>query len=194
RHRPDIRQAGLRRGDDASRPRHRRRATEPREYGRRRSHAAGRGVVSLPLREASEPETTDVLARLGVRTVINAFETMSSVGGSKSRPEALEAMRRAAGSFVLLNELNAKVGERIAALTRNEGAVVTNGALAGMLLATAACIARRNPGHDHPLVMPLTAQNVEVIVQRCQYSPYVPNITQVGARIVEIGYGQQRTP
>lgn len=148
----------------------------------------------MPLREASEPETTDVFARLGVRTVINAFETMSSVGGTKIRPEALEAMRRAAGSFVFLNELNAKVGERIAALTRNEGAVVTNGALAGMLLATAACLRRANPDMQRPIALPASWHKDEVIVQRSQYSPYVPGITQVGARIVEIGYTQQTTP
>jgi len=129
-----------------------------------------------------------------VRTVINAFETMSSVGGTKIRPEALEAMRRAAGSFVFLNELNAKVGERIAALTRNEGAVVTNGALAGMLLATAACLRRANPDMQRPIALPASWHKDEVIVQRSQYSPYVPGITQVGARIVEIGYTQQTTP
>ncbi len=136
----------------------------------------------------------DVYARLQLRTVINAFETLSIVGSTRIRPEALEAMQRASASFVFLPELNQKVGARIAELTRNEAAVVTNGALAGMLLATAACIARRNPGYEHPLVLPLAAENVNVITQRCQYNPYLPNITQVGARIVEVGYSQQRSP
>ncbi len=148
----------------------------------------------MTLQGASEPDLTDVFARLKVRPVINAFETMSSVGGTRIRPQALEAMRRAADTFVFLEELNARVGERIAALTRNEGAVVTNGALAGMLLATAACLRRANPDLPRPIALPANWQKDEVIVQRCQYSPYVPSITQLGARIVEVGYTQQNTP
>ncbi len=135
-----------------------------------------------------------MFARLGVRSVINAFETMSIVGGTRIRPESLEAMRRAASSFVFMDELNTRVGARIASLTRNEGAVVTNGALAGMLLATAACLRRANPDAGRPIALPAGWTVDEVVVQRCQYSPYLPNITQVGAKLVEIGYSQQVTP
>lgn len=136
----------------------------------------------------------DVFARLGVRPVINAFETMSSVGGTRIRSEALEAMRAAANTFVFLDELHERVGERIAALTRNEAAAVTNGASAGMLLATAACLSRANAATHLPIALPTGWRNNQVIVQRCQYSPYLPNITQVGAELVEVGYTQQVTP
>jgi arylsulfatase A-like enzyme len=44
----------------------------------------------------------DVYERLQVRTVINAFETVSIVGGTRIRPEALAAMQAAATSFVFL--------------------------------------------------------------------------------------------
>src|SRR5690606_24438235 len=65
---------------------------------------------------------------------------------------------------------------------------------AGMLLATAACLRRANPDMQRPIALPASWHKDEVIVQRSQYSPYVPGITQVGARIVEIGYTQQTTP
>jgi D-glucosaminate-6-phosphate ammonia-lyase len=136
----------------------------------------------------------DVYERLQVRTVINAFETVSIVGGTRIRPEVLAAMQAASERFVFLPELQEKVGDRIAQLTRNEAAVVTNGALAGMLLATAACLARANPGYERPLLLPYGGRRNRVIVQRCQYSPYLPNITQVGAELVEVGYSQQLTP
>ena len=135
-----------------------------------------------------------VITRLGVRTVINAFETMSRVGGTRIRPEVIEAMRDASGRFVFLNELQERVGARIAELSRNEAAVVTNGALAGMLLATAACLRRANGSTHRPIALPTGWSKTQVIVQRCQYSAYVPNITQVGATIVEVGYAAQRTP
>jgi D-glucosaminate-6-phosphate ammonia-lyase len=136
----------------------------------------------------------DLYERLQVRTVINAFETVSIIGGTRIRPEVLAAMQAASHSFVFLPELQEKVGDRIARLTRNEAAVVTNGALAGMLLATAACLSRANPGFEHPLLLPYGGRKNRVIVQRCQYSPYLPNITQVGAELVEVGYSQQSTP
>lgn len=142
----------------------------------------------------SAADRLDVLSRLGVRPVINAFETMSRVGGTRIRPEVMEAMRRASGTFVFLNELQERVGERIARLTRNEGAVVTNGALAGMLLATAACLRQANGTGRRPYALPTGWTKDEVIVQRCQHSAYVPNITQVGASLVDVGYSAQRTP
>lgn len=142
----------------------------------------------------SDVDRLDVFDRLGVRPVINAFETMSRVGGTRIRPEVMEAMRRASATFVFLDELQERVGERIAELTRNEGAVVTNGALAGMLLATAACLRQANGTGRRPHALPTGWKKDEVIVQRCQYSAYVPNITQVGAALVDVGYSAQRTP
>lgn len=135
-----------------------------------------------------------MFARLRVRTVINAYETLSSVGSTRIRPEALDAMNRAAGSFVFMTELQDRVGARIAELSRNESAAVTNGALAGMLLATAACLRSMNSPSERPIALPTGWHRNRVIVQRCQYSPYVPNISQVGAEIVEVGYAQQNTP
>lgn len=132
--------------------------------------------------------------RLGVRTVINAFETVSIVGGTRIHPEVLEAMRDAASDFVFLPELQAAVGKRIAELTRNEGAAVTNGALAGMILATAACLARHDVRGVHGWVRNPPPERNEVVVQRCQYSPYIGNVVQAGARLVEIGYVENRTP
>lgn len=143
---------------------------------------------------SGESNWLDVYARLNVRTVINAYETVSKVGGSLVRSEVLEAMRCAAGRFVFLDDLQSKAGDRVAELSRNEGAAITNGALAGLLLATAACLHRANSSPYWPITLPTAWQRNHVIVQRCQYSPYVPNIPQVGAKVVEIGYSQQRTP
>src|SRR5581483_3475911 len=59
-------------------------------------------------------------AELGVRPVINACATLTRLGGSLMPPEVLEAMAEAARHFVDLQELQRRVGEEIAALTRNE--------------------------------------------------------------------------
>lgn len=45
---------------------------------------------------------------LGVRTVIDAWGTVTALGGSLMAPEVLQAMQSAAGSFVDMSELHAE--------------------------------------------------------------------------------------
>jgi D-glucosaminate-6-phosphate ammonia-lyase len=122
---------------------------------------------------------------LGVRPVINAFATLTKLGGSIMPPEVLQAMHSAAGCFVDLHELQHKVGERIAELTHNEAAYVSSGAAAGLLLATAACVicdpeAKEQFPH-------LEGLNNEVIVQKLHRNGYDYALREVGVKLVEIG-------
>src|SRR6476661_8233224 len=85
---------------------------------------------------------------LGVRRVINAEGTKTYLGGSLMPPEVLDAMRTAAGSFVLLSELHEAAGRRIAQLIDSpavEDAAIVCGAAAGLTVATAACVAGADP-------------------------------------------------
>lgn len=144
--------------------------------------------------EAGAPP--DVYARLGVRRVLNGFETVSIVGGTPMHPEVWAAMSAARGAFVDLRELHAAIGARLASLTRNEAAAVTNGASAGMVLATVACAARRDPGFVLQLTAPPdpAAVRPRVVVQRVHMSPYAQNVRQAGVDLVEVGYAQNATP
>src|SRR5438876_2124006 len=78
--------------------------------------------------------------KLGIRPVINATATLTRLGGSIMPPEVIEAMQDAARCFVDLDELQMKIGERLAELTHNESAYVSSGAAAGIMLAVAACL------------------------------------------------------
>ena len=86
-----------------------------------------------------------IYERLGVRTFINARGTVTTLGGSIMPPEVVAAMAEASLSFVRLEELHDRVGERIAALTGAEAAFVCAGAASGMLLAGAACLTGTDP-------------------------------------------------
>src|SRR5262245_49286863 len=102
---------------------------------------------------------------LGVRPVINACATLTRLGGSLMPPEVLQAMNEAAACFVDLHELQRRVGERIAVLTRNEAAYVSSGAAAGLVLAAAACIT----GTDRELIWKfpdLAGMKDEIIVHQ----------------------------
>jgi D-glucosaminate-6-phosphate ammonia-lyase len=136
-----------------------------------------------------------VYARLGVRRVINAYETLSILGGTRMHPEVWAAMDAAREAFVDLRELHAAVGRRLAELTRNEAAVVTGGASAGMLLAAVACAAARDPGFLLQLTAPPTpGPRPRIVVQRVHMSPYVQNVRQANVDLVEVGYTQNTTP
>lgn len=144
----------------------------------------------------STAEPSDAYARLGVRRVINAYETVSVLGGTRMRPEVWAAMAAARDGFVDLRELHQAVGRRLAELTRNEAAAVVNGASAGMVLATIACAASFQTGFALQLTAPLDPgrSRPRVVVQRVHMSPYVQNVRQAGVDLVEVGYAQNATP
>ncbi len=123
---------------------------------------------------------------LGVRPVINANATLTRLGGSLMPREVLEAMNEAAGCFIDLHELQCRVGERIAELTRNEAAYVSSGAAAGLTLATAACITGTQP--ELITRFPdLTELKNEVIIHHTHRNGYDYAVRQVGVKVVEIG-------
>ena len=87
----------------------------------------------------------NIYEELGLKTIINASDTYTVIGGSRMEPEVLSAMAEAARHFVDLEELQERVGERLAELTRNEACYVTSGAAAGVLLSAAACMTGERP-------------------------------------------------
>ena len=61
---------------------------------------------------------------MGIRPVINAAGAATITGGSLMSPETAEAMVDAARAFVMVEELNARVGEKIAEVTGAEAGVL----------------------------------------------------------------------
>ncbi len=134
----------------------------------------------------------DIYDELGVTKVINGAATLTQFGGSLMPPEVLAAMAQAAQHFVDIDELQRKVGERIAAWTHNEAAYVSSGAAAGLALSTAACIAGLDPEKRSRLPYTDGMRN-EVIVQKRGVVGYAFAIRQAGGRLVEIGTEQGTT-
>src|SRR5262245_48114417 len=83
----------------------------------------------------------EIYRNIGVRPLINAAGTYTTLTGSVMTEEARQAMSEAAGCFVPLVELQEKIGERIAKLIGVPAALVSAGAASAIQLATAACIA-----------------------------------------------------
>jgi L-seryl-tRNA(Ser) seleniumtransferase len=127
-----------------------------------------------------------VYRSLGVRGVINASATLTRLGGSLMPAPVVQAMADAAGSFVDLEELHRKVGERLATLTGNEAAYVSSGATAGIVLTVTACLVGLVPERRVLLPDTSTLPRNEVIIQRGQRNVYDLAVRQTGARVVEI--------
>jgi L-seryl-tRNA(Ser) seleniumtransferase len=83
-----------------------------------------------------------ILARLGVRPVINASGIYTDLGGSQLDAEVWAAATEANATWVSLPELLDRTGERAAELCGAPAGRVVPGASAAIALATAACIAR----------------------------------------------------
>lgn len=118
---------------------------------------------------------------------MNAHSRLTRLGGSILAPHVLEAMAWAAQHYFDMRELHAKVGARLAELTRNESACVTSGAAAGLVLASAACIAGKDAAKIARLPQVADTDRNEIVVHRFQRNHYDNNVRTAGARFVEIG-------
>ena len=135
----------------------------------------------------------DIYARLGVRPIINARGTHTRLGGTLIRPEVLDAMREAAGRYVVLDELQDKASEVIARATGAEAGIVVGGAEAGLLIGTAAILAGTDPAKIAQLPDTDGMKN-EAIMHRAHRNGYDHGVRAAGARIVDVGYGGSTLP
>jgi L-seryl-tRNA(Ser) seleniumtransferase len=134
----------------------------------------------------------DVYDDLGVTKVINGLATVTYLGGSLMPPEVVAAMAEAAQHFVDIDELQSRVGQRIAQWTHNEAAYVSCGAGAGIVLSTAACMTGLDPEKRSRLPDTSGMKN-EVIVHRKGGIGYGFMVPHTGAKLVQIGNDQGAT-
>ncbi len=131
------------------------------------------------------PPTRDLFKELGVRTFINAAGTLTYMTGSLMQDEVLATIQYASQEFCLLDELQDKVGEKIARLVHSEAAVVTSGAFSGMTLGLAGILT----GMDLKKVEQLphleyTGMKSEVICQKGHDIVYNHALTNTGCKII----------
>lgn len=129
----------------------------------------------------------DLFDELGVRTFINAAGTYTAMTATLMRPETVEAIRQASHKFCMLDDLQDKVGERIAAITHCEAAVVTSGAFAALTLGMAGILTGTNAERVKQLPkLDGTGMKTEVICQKAHAIGYNQALTNTGIKIVVI--------
>ncbi|MCK5209959.1 MAG: selenocysteine synthase, partial [Cyclobacteriaceae bacterium] len=131
------------------------------------------------------PQHRDYFKELGVRTFINAAGTYTFMTGCLMRPEVIEAYNYASNEFVILDDLQDKVGERIASLLHCEAATITSGAASAITLGTAGILSGMD-GEKVIQIPDLTGMKSEVIMQKSHRIGYAHAIRNCGVKIVEV--------
>lgn len=132
----------------------------------------------------------DLYKELGIRTFINAAGTYTAMTASLMPQEVLETIREGAQKFAMLEEVQDKVGEKIAAICHAEAAMVTAGCWSALVLGTAGVLT----GTDTKKVAQLpdvSGLRSEILVQKGHNVGYVHALKNTGAKIVEIETAEQ---
>lgn len=156
---------------------------------------ARRNLLLSPIAAALLPRRTyaaqlaslhgEIYRQLGIRPLINAAGTYTTLSGSMLVPQAREAMMEASKYFVPFIDLQQAVAARLAKLLDVPGAIVTSGGAGGILLATAACVTGKDPQKIRR-IPDTTGMKNEVIMVRQHRMGFDHACRTVGVRIVEV--------
>ena len=128
----------------------------------------------------------DYYKELGLRTFINAAGTYTALTGSLMKEDVLDAYQYASKQYVALDELQDKVGERLAQLIGCEAATVTAGAASAITLGTAGVLSGLDPEKASRIPTDLTGMKSEVIMQKAHVIGYAHAIKNCGVKIIEV--------
>ena len=146
------------------------------------------GLSSTEAAAATPPAPKrDLFKELGVRTFINAAGTYTFMTGSLMQDEVVEAIQATSRQFCLLDELQDKAGEKIAALTKAQSAVVTAGCFSAITLGLAGVLTGNDPEKAAKLPhLEGTGMKSEVIIQKGHMIGYSQALTNTGCKIVYV--------
>ncbi|KGE15127.1 aminotransferase class V-fold PLP-dependent enzyme [Sphingobacterium deserti] len=138
-------------------------------------------------KKAVTAASRNLFKELGIRTFINARGTITAMTGSLMHQEVLDAIQDGAQAFCMLDEVQDKVGERIAKMVHSEAAVVTSGAFSALTLGLAGVLT----GMDEHKVRQLphlegTGMKSEVICQKSHDIVYNKALTNTGCKMIMV--------
>jgi len=135
-------------------------------------------------------EDLDFYEKYGIRKIINATGTMTSLGGSCVSNDVIEEVSNALSKWVEIDLLQKKASQIIAEVTDAEAGFVTACAAAGITIGVAACMTGKNIGKVVQLPDTKGMKN-EVILQKGHSINFGANVSQMirlsGAKCIEFG-------
>ncbi|MEK6476530.1 selenocysteine synthase [Catalinimonas sp. 4WD22] len=147
----------------------------------------GSAPFTSAMASSAAPLYRDYFAELGVRTFINAAGTYTAMTGSLLREEMKDAYNYASQHYVMLDELQDKVGERIAQMLKCEAATVTSGAFSAMTFGMAGVLTGMDPKKAAQIPhLEGTGMKTEVIIQKAHNIGYAHAVRNCGVKVVEV--------
>ncbi len=154
----------------------------------RRNVLQGAGVLGIwPFSKLSfgSPMPTSAYQQLGIRPVINCRGTHTVIGASKIWPELHDAMAEASRQYVVLDELQDKIGARLANLMGCEDAMVTTGCAGAITLGACATLTGMDAARVRQLP-DITGMKSEAIIQKIHRNGYDHAVRNTGLKIIEV--------
>jgi L-seryl-tRNA(Ser) seleniumtransferase len=127
----------------------------------------------------------DFYKELGIRVFINAAGTYTAMTASLMPQEVVDAIRVSAKQFAILDDVQDKVGERIAKICKAEAAMVTAGCWSALVLGMAGILTGLD--NKKAAMLPFlegSGMKSEVIVQKTHANGYHMALTNAGVKIV----------
>lgn len=140
---------------------------------------------------AAAAASGNIYKELGVKTIINAWGTITIIGGSLIPPEAVAAMNAAAEHYVSIPDLLEATGDRVAKMLKDlpadHSATITSGAAGAIMCGVAGTLTGENKELISQLP-DLTGMKSEVLMLKSQHQHYGynPQILASGVKIVEV--------
>lgn len=151
-----------------------------------------KGVAVLPALASSPASAAnfaaparDYFAELGLRTFINAAGNYTNMTASLMPPEVMTAIQSSSKKYAMLDDVQDKVGAKIAELCKAEAAMVTAGCWSALVLGMAGVLT----GMDNKKVaaLPFPEENgmkSEVILQKTHANGYHRALANAGIKHV----------
>ena len=133
-----------------------------------------------------------ILAELGITRAVNGKGTSTRLGGSNLAPPVIAAMVEAAQVSIDAFDLQVAASRIVGEITGAGAGMVTTGASAGLLLASAAALAGLDVGAMNRLPDNPGPRN-EILVPKSHRNFYDRSLLMPGARLREIGVSDRVT-
>lgn len=128
----------------------------------------------------------DFIKELGLRTFINASGTLTTHSATLMSDEVKEAIMSSSRQFVMINEVQDKVGAKIAEICHAEAAMVTAGCWSALVLGTAGALTGADKTKIAALPDVSKFDKNEVIVQKGHAISYFHALLNTGIIPVEV--------
>ena len=137
---------------------------------------------------SKSPGKRNLLEELGIRSFINAAGTYTTMTASLMHDEVMDAIDYSAKEFCMLNEVQDKVGEKIAQMVRAEAAMVTAGAFSALTLGMAGILTGTDQQKIKRLPHRLEEAGIksEVLLQKGHFDGYEQALYNTGVTLISV--------